>query len=190
MEVTEDSTRPPIEFPLESNSPQARALALFFAIASISGLLASLALFGLEIVSWDVALFAILFCILFPAAGIWNARLIARGFITLDSTGLTVRTHAWTHSYDWSDIADVEMVSFAQRGAANRAWARLLGWQAEKPFIELRLKRSVRLGLRPARYGTRLLGIPLLFGKGIPLFLADPQSLRAIANSYLGASRG
>lgn len=177
-------------FPLRLDNPQARALGVFFTLAAGIGLLVSLLLVALGLIDWEGFAFAIVFCVLFALAGIVNARLVANGSAILDSSGLTVRTRGWTHRYEWSDIIEVRLTSFSERGRMNRLWATMLRWPPEEPFAELILRRPLRVGLLFGRYGTRLIGVPLISGREIPLFPTDAGSFTETANSYLEAVKG
>ena len=131
------------------------------------------------------ALITALILTLGGGAVIWNVQQYGRGSVVMDSSELVVKTRGWTHSYNWSDVADVLLTSFAERGAAARLWARLLLWPEREPFVELRLKRALRVGLWPGRYGTRLKGIPLIGGERVALFVHEPESFVRSAQTHL-----
>ncbi len=173
------------EFVVLRDNPQTRAMGLFFLMPSGIGLVLSAALLLANVIDWEAALFAAVFCLLLAAAGIWNAQRVSRGHARLDSSSLVVQTHGWTHSYRWADIQSVRTISYAEAGRANLLWARILRWPECEPFVELTLRRPLRVGLWPQHYGTRLVGIPLLSGKRVPLFLEDPEGFIRTAKQYL-----
>lgn len=174
-----------MEFPVVPNNPQTRALSLCFAIPSLIILAVTLILFATTVVDSETSLYLALFLTLAPAAAIWKVQQYGRGSARLDSSELVVRTRGWTHSYNWSDVADVRLTSFAEMGAAARLWARILLWPEREPFVELRLRRALRVGLWSERYGTRLKGIPLIGGERVTLFVHEPESFVRSAKSYL-----
>ena len=174
-----------MEFGFISNNPQTRALSLYIATPCLAILLVNLILFVTGIVNGEKALFAGLGLTLAPAAAIWNVQQYGRGSACPDPSQLVVRTRGWTHSYNWADIADVSLTSLGEKGTAVRLWARILFWPEAEPLVELRLKRPLRIGLWPGRYGTRPIGVPLIGGKRVPLFLKEPESFVRTAKGYL-----
>lgn len=175
-----------LEFRVVPNNPETRFLSIAFSIPFISMLACVLVLFAAGVVGQQEALFSALFLALVGGAVIWNQRQYGRGSALMDSSGLVVKTRGSTHTYSWADVADVVLTSFAERGSWGRLLTRLTLWPEREPFVELRLKRALRQGLSPGRYGTRLKGIPLIGGERVALFVHEPESFVKTAISYLG----
>lgn len=173
------------EFPLVPNNPETRLLTLALSIPFLVLLTCVLVLFAVGVAGAQEVSLEAIFLIVVGSAVIWNVQQNGRGWARIDSSGLLVRTRGQTQQYPWADVADVQLTSFAERGAGAGTWAGILRWSRTRPFVELRLKRSSRLGLWPGRYGTRVLGLPLIGGTAIALFVADPASFVQLARNYL-----
>ena len=173
------------EFSVVPDNPQTRMMSIAFSIPFVVLLGCFLTLLAAGVVGQQEALFTALIITLGGGAVIWNIRQYGRGLAIMDSAGLVVRTRGSTYSYEWSDVADVLLTSFSERGAGARLWARLLLWPERKPFVELRLKRALRAGLWPGRYGTTIKGIPLIGGDRVALFVKEPESFVRIAKLHL-----
>lgn len=174
-----------LEFSVVANNPQTRTLSIYFSIPFIVLSACFLVLLAVGVVGEQEALLTALILTLGGGAVIWNMQQYGRGSAVMDSSELVVRTRGWTHSYNWSDVADVLLTSFSERGASARLWSRLILWPEREPFVELRLKRRLRQGLWPGRYGTRVKGIPLISGDRVALFIEDPESFVRSAKAHL-----
>ena len=173
------------EFSVVPNNPQTRVLSIALSIPFFVLWACVLVSFAVGVFDQQDALFMALILAVVGGTIIWHIRQYGRGSAVMNSSALVVRTRGSTHSYNWSDVADVLLTSFVERGAAARLWARLILWPERKPFVELRLKRALRAGLWPGRYGTRIKGIPLIGGDRVPLFVHEPESFVKTAKSYL-----
>ena len=177
-----------LEFSIVPNNPQTRMLSIIFSMPFF-------VFFGLVLGSFatgefnaqDVVILT-MFLTLVGGFVIWNIQRYGHGAAMMDSSELVVRTRGWTHRYAWPDVGEVLLTSFAERGSTARVWARILRWPVDEPFVELKLKRALRTGLWPGRYGTRVKGIPLIGGAQIELFVDEPESFVRSARSYLAST--
>jgi len=153
---------------------------------TIGGLAVILGLFAGGKVEGEPTLFATLFLILAPAAAVWNFRQMTKGVAKLDPEGLVVRARGGgNQAYKWTDISEVRLSTFAERGTLNQLWARFMGIDENEPFVELKLRRSLRLPLLPGRSGTAILGVPSLVAKTVTLYVTEPEEFVRIAQGFV-----
>jgi len=176
------------EFSVVPNNPQTRVLVIALSIPYVVLWTCVLVSFAVGAFGQQDALFMALILAVVGGTILWHIRQYGRGSAVMNSSELVVRTRGATHSYNWSDVADVLLTSFVERGPSGRLWARLLLWPERKPFVELRLKRALRAGLWPGRYGTRLKGIALIGGDRVALFVHEPESFVRSAKSHVRVS--
>ena len=174
-----------LEFRVVPNNPETRFLSIVFSMPFVGMSALVLVSFAAGVVGKQEALFSVLFLVLVGGAVVWNQRQYGRGSALMDSSGLVVKTRGSTHTYSWADVADVVLTSFAERGSWGRLLTRLTRWPEREPFVELRLKRALRQGLSPGRYGTRTKGIPLIGGDRVALFVHEAGPFVKTAKSYL-----
>lgn len=178
----------PLEFSLVPNNPQTRMLSIAFSILIFGFLGLILAAFAVgDFNAQDVVILTGILTLVGGYA-IWNIQQYGRGSAMMDPSELVVRTRGWTHRYAWPDVGEVLLTSFAEYGSTGRVRARILRWPVDEPFVELKLKRALRTGLWPGRYGTRVKGIPLIDGKRTVLFVDEPESFVRSARSFLSST--
>jgi hypothetical protein len=146
----------------------------------------NLGLFAAHKIPGETALILGLVFVLMPAAGIWNARLMGKGTAELHSDHLLIRTRASKNRYRWADIVEVRLTTLAEQGTLARFIARFWGMDPRQPFIELRLRRTLRAGFWPGQYGTDMSGISTLSGKRQWLHVTDPEEFVHAASRLLG----
>ncbi|MEX0800845.1 MAG: hypothetical protein WD379_06480 [Dehalococcoidia bacterium] len=178
------------EFRVVPNNPETRFLSIAYSIPFVGMLIFVLVSFIAGVVGQQDALIMALVLVVVGGAVILNIQRNGRGSAVMASSGLVVKTRGSTNTYSWADVADVVLTSFAERGSWGRLVKRLTLWPERERFVELRLKRSLRQGLLPGRYGTRIKGIPLIGGDRIALYVDDPASFVRSAKTHLGASGG
>lgn len=172
-----------LEFSIIRNNPQVRILSIVFSIPFLVWWAGMLSLLATGTVGWQEALITTSTLTLGWGFVFWNIQKYGRGSAIIDSSELVVRTRGYTQYIPWSDVSDVTLTSFADRGA--RVWARVIHWPERKPHVELRLSRALRASWRTGRYGTRLTGIPLVGGDRVALYLNDPESFVRSAESFV-----
>ena len=178
---------PSLEFSLIRNNPQVRTLSILFLIPFLvwwAAVLLDLLAFGT--VGWQGALTMSSILTLGWLFVCWNIQGNGRGSAMVESSELVVRTRSRTTYIKWSDVSDVTLTSFADRGAW--LWARVIHWPERKPFVEVRLSRGLREAWPRMRFGTRLKGIPLIGGDRVALYLEEPESFVRAANSLVMSS--
>lgn len=171
------------EFHLAGNSTSS-VLTKFAIVIGVVGLFIVAALFGAGTIDVEGALFAAVFMLLASAAMAWNMRAIGRGVAKLTEARLEVHTSAGRHLYKWTDILDIELKSLRSQSALRRF--RASGQiTAEQRLVEISLRRSVRLGLLPGRFGTDILGVPSIVVKSVRLHLENPEAFVLAARPFL-----
>jgi hypothetical protein len=175
----------PLEFSIVANNPQVRTLSIYFSIPFFVFLACVLASFTAGVFGQQDALFMALLIAVVGGAVMWNIQQYGRGSAVMGSSELVVKTRGWIQRYNWLDVKDVLITSFAERGSTARLWARVIHWPEREPFVELKLNRALRTGFSPGRYGTRLKGIPLIGGERVALFVDEPESFVRSAKSYV-----
>ena len=174
---------PSLEFYLIRNNPQVRTLSILFSFPFLVLWAGMLSLLGSGTVGWQEALVTTSILTLGWGFVFWNLQKYGRGSAIIDSSELVVRTRGYTQYIPWSDVSDVTLTSFADRGA--RGWARVIHWPERKPYVEIRLSRALRDAWPRGQYGTRLKGIPLIGGDRVALYLNDPESFVRSAESFV-----
>jgi hypothetical protein len=176
-----------LEFPLIRNNPQVRILSILFSFPFVGWWAAVLLDFlALDRVGWQGALIMSATLTLGWLFVLWNIQRYGQGSAIIDSSELVVRTRGRTTYIPWSDVSDITLTSFADRGA--RGWARAINWPERKPFVEVRLSRGLREAWPRMRFGTRLKGIPLIGGDRVALYLDDPEAFVRSAKPYAMSS--
>lgn len=171
------------EFRLAGNSLSS-VMTKFAIVAGVVGLFIVAALFGAGTINVEGALFAAVFMLVASAAMARNMRAFGQGGAKLTEARLEVHTNTGKHLYKWADILDIELKSLRSQSALRRFWD--IGQiTADQGFVEIRLRRSVRLGLLPGRSGTDILGLPSLVVKSVRLHLEDPEGFVLAARSFL-----
>jgi hypothetical protein len=156
----------------------------FAIVVGVVGLFIVAALFGAGTIAVEGALLAAVFMLVGSAAMAWNMRAFGQGGAKLTEARLEVHTNTGKHLYKWADILDIELKSLRSQSALRRFWA--IGQiTADQGFVEIRLRRSVRLGLLPGRSGTDILGLPSLVVKTVRLDLEDPEGFVLAARPFL-----
>jgi hypothetical protein len=178
-----------LEFSIVANNPQVRTLSIYFSIPFVGLTGCVLVSLAAGVVGQQDALIMALILALGGGAVMWNIQQYGRGSAVMDSSELVVRTRGWTQRYNWLDVEDVLLTSFAERGSAARLWARVIHSPERESFVELKLNRALRTGLFPGRYGTRLKGIPLIGGERVALFVDEPESFVRSAKSYVMSAK-
>ena len=176
-----------LEFPLIRDNPQVRTLSILFSFPFVvwwAGVLLDLLAIGR--VGWQEALITSSILTLGWLFVLWNIQGNGRGSAIIESSQLVVKTRSNTKYIPWSDVRDITLTSFADRGA--RGWARAIHWPERKHFVEVRLSRGLREAWPRMRFGTRLKGIPLIGGDRVALYLDDPESFVRSAKPYAMSS--
>jgi len=122
---------------------------------------------------------------------LWGLRRMHTGTIDIYATHLLVRTRANTQSYPWRDIAEVSIATWADASASDRLFVHATGVGFGDRFVQLRLRRSVRIGLGffHTEFGTDVPGLPIGL-KTIRLFAQDPDRAIEVLRPYIaGAAR-
>lgn len=171
------------EFKLAGNAMWS-VMTRFALVIGVVGLFIIAALFGAGAIDAEGALFAAVFMLVASAAMVWNMRTMSGGVAKLTEARLEVHTNAGRHLYKWADILDIELDSLRSQSALRRFW--VAGRIAvDERLVEIRLRRSVRLGLHPRRFGTDILGLPSLVVKTVRLRLEDPDGFVLAASPHL-----
>lgn len=171
------------EFRLAGNSTSS-VMMRFAIVIGVVGLFIIAALFGAGAIDVEGALFAAIFMLVASAAMAWNMRVMSHGVAKLTEARLEVHTNAGRHLYKWADIIDIELDSLRSQSALRRFWA--TGQKTEDQHgVEIRLRRSVRFGLLPGRFGTDILGLPSLAFKSVRLHIEDPEGFVLAARPFL-----
>lgn len=117
-----------------------------------------------------------------------NMWLLRKGVARLTPTRLEVRTRGGRHLYAWSDIADVRIRRLDQMWLPDRLWLKICGIDTDREIVELGLRRSIRFGLVPFRYGTDIIGPPTPFSRTVRLFVTDPHGFASAAKKWVPES--
>jgi hypothetical protein len=151
-------------------SPQFTRMVRLLVPVAIASPLACAALYLIGVLDSADAVYIGAFLTLSSAGVALNVWLANRGVALLLPERLEVRTRAGRRVYAWSDISEVHVVT--RPGEAS--------------FVEMTLNSSEKVGLLPGQGGTRILGIPTLFGKTNRLYVAHPDAFVSATRSYVG----
>lgn len=178
-----DSHAQPQEFRL------ARSLAMdmvmkFVIVASVVGLVLITGLFASGAVEQGGAIFAAIFLLIAFPAMVWQLRGLSRGAVKLTDARLEVHTDRGRSFFKWSDISEIEVDSSGSNSGQRRF--RSVRRETMVPgLVEIKLRRSVRIGLAPGRFGTDILGVPSLVVKTVRLNGEDPEGFVLAARQFL-----
>jgi len=107
------------------------------------------------------------------------------GTVILNQTGLTIRNRTSTVKIPWEDVESMSVAQFLEGESRLRPLLTLLvGSEANRRYVRVRLRRSYRAKLLPGSSGTRAFGLPSLI-KSMPLYVEEPETVIKAAESYL-----
>jgi len=173
-----------LEFAL-GNDPSAKGVVRFLLLTAPVGPAIVLALFARNVVPEETAFGGSILLFVMQVAFALNLWLMQLGVAKLTDSRLVIRTRAGRHLYKWTDVADMRLKKLADLHATTRIWAAISGSDKERPFVEIKLRRSLRVGLLPGQFGTEIIGFPSFLFKTARLYLADPEAFIQAANPYL-----
>lgn len=124
------------------------------------------------------------FVALFPMLCPWIMTRSSKGEIRVTNEGITLEATR-TARYSWEDIASLRLTSIAERSSAVVSLYRFFGFDVNRQFLEMRLRRSVRLNPINENQSTRGWGIPSVFFRASHLYANDPLALLAAAEIHL-----
>lgn len=171
-------------FQLDARS-SARAFAKYLAFMALAGQVVIWGLFAAGRIAWEGALAGGLFLIFTPAVVAVNMWLLSQGVVKLTEDQLEVQTRAGKQLYRWGDIAQVRVRTLRQLGMMDRLSARISGLDEDIQLVELTLKRSLRLGVVPGKFGTNIVGVPSFISRRVRLCVSNPEGFAEAANLLL-----
>ncbi len=124
------------------------------------------------------------FVIVFPIPISFVMSRESKGKILLDHEGLTLRSSR-TFRCAWADVAQMFVTSISVRSATVVWLCGVAGFDVHKPFIEVRIRRSLRYNPVTEDQSTRGWGIPIAVHKRFHLYADDPYELIAVAQVHL-----
>jgi hypothetical protein len=124
------------------------------------------------------------FVIAFPLVMTFVLPRMSRGKIILDHEGITLQAGR-TVRYSWGDIERIFVTSVRARGGAAARIYRFAGADIDREFIELKLRKSLRLNPITENQSTLGWGIPTLFMRATHLYPDDPYALVMAAEIHL-----
>ena len=177
-----------IEFELLPNSPAAKGHARLWSVAALPGVALILAAFAVGWLSGSDAFFIGAMISLLIAGYLWGFRAMGRGVVELSADRLIVRSRSGRRrqTHAWTDIAEIRLNTLRQISTLERVWAAITRVDADLPFVELRLRRGVRLNPLSGVMGSVKFGTPGLL-KSVRIYVRDPEGLVRVAQSYLRA---
>jgi hypothetical protein len=163
-----------LEYNLSNDNPlsQAHARAMLFTGSGQFAIIIALAAVGwassaLVAASAAVAAGSLLFAREF--------RGTARGTIRLDCIGLVITTGVSRLTFDWTDISSASLRSLSDE-CLGRTWVRMFGGDPDRLFVDIRPRRSLRVGFLGNRYGTNISGIPI-GARTVRVYPDDPEEV-------------
>ena len=178
-----------IEFELLPNSPAVREHTRMWPVACLLALALILVMFAVGWLSTEGAVGTALAAILLTVCYVLGFRAKGRGVVELSADRLIVRSRSGRRrqTHAWSDIAEVRLNTLRRIGTFQRIWATITRVDADLPFVELRLRRGVRMNPLSGEIGSVKFGAPGLL-KTITFYVRDPEGLVRVAQSYLRLS--
>lgn len=125
------------------------------------------------------------FVIVFPLLMTFVVSRMSKGTILLDNEGITQKAGGRFIRLSWADIEGMVLTSIRARGSTVAAINGLAGVDVDKEFIELKLRKSLRINPISENQSTRGWGIPTLFVKVAHLYVDDPRALLEAAEVHL-----
>jgi len=168
---------------LRTPPPSILARRALLVTASLMGV-ATVVLFLSGAVSGSRAIPAALFILFLFVMAFLDAWLSA-GTVHLDQTGLTVRRRTNAVRVPWSDVESMSVAPFCEEGPLRPLIALLVGNEANRRYVRVTLRRSLRIKLLPGPSGTRALGLPSGFLKSMGLYVENPDEVVEAARSHL-----
>lgn len=110
---------------------------------------------------------------------------MSKGRITLDIEGVTQKSGGRTIRYAWGDIKRMFVTTIKEKGSTVTNIYRLAGLDVDKEYIEVTLKKSLRVNPMSEYMSTRGWGLPTLVMRATHLYADDPHALLAAANVHL-----
>lgn len=101
----------------------------------------------------------------------WSGTII----VAADALVFKRKLGRWT--FPWRDISEVCVTTLAQSGRFRRTYCAFLGLDIRRRFVEIRLKRWVKLNPITLRVSTRGLGIAIPFQRKVWLYPDNPEAL-------------
>jgi len=174
------------EFELLPNSPQVKGLTRLFSVAALPGLTVVVVAFATGWLSGEGTVGVALTVILLTAAYLWGFQAMGRGVVEISPDRLIVRSRSGRRRqiHTWTDIAEIRLNTMRQIGAPDRIFAAIARVDADLPFVEVRLKRRLRVNPLFGQIGSFKFGTPGLL-KSVRIYVRDPDGLVRAAQSYL-----
>jgi hypothetical protein len=127
-------------------------------------------------------------------AGLLFSRVFARskGRIVLAPSALLIEEPRLFryHEYPFEDVASLSLETSREFGLLNRFfWRVMYGPESNRPYVKIRVSRSVRYSVGGARMGTRILGVPMPGFKTLRIFLQEPSRFVNDAQQLLQGRR-
>lgn len=132
----------------------------------------------------DLVLLPMLLVILVYLVAQWRGR---AHFIRV--TQHSVEMDGWRQhmTLPLADLTDVRIKRMSEFAFPIRALLWLLGLYIDRPFVELRFKRFLRVSWLTGRYGTRVTGMPFpLLPKRLRMVPENPEAFSASVRAHSG----